>query len=78
MLAYLISWGHLYVVHFGAWVTFAFGATIYKNGLPELKNLPSMFKTTVIIAAILSVFSSHSHHYLTNIIPETKMTCAVR
>jgi hypothetical protein len=78
MLDYLISWGHLYIIHFGAWVTFAFAMTFYKHGIPELKKLPSMLKAIVIIAAILSVFSSHSHHYFTNINPETKVTHAIQ
>lgn len=58
------------MIHFGVWVTFAFGTNIYKNGIPPLKELPSMIKTAVILAAILSIFSSHSHHYLTNIMPK--------
>jgi len=67
---YLISWGQIYLTHFGAWVSFCFGTQIYKNGLPELKNLPSMFKVAVLLALFLSVFSSHSHnhyHYLQNL-----------
>jgi cell division protein FtsL len=74
MIGYLISWGHLYVVHFGVWMTFTFAATIYKKGLPDLKNLPALLKTAVVISAILSIFSSHSHHYMTNVIPDTKIS----
>jgi hypothetical protein len=51
-------------------MTFCFAMTIYKNGMPELKDVPSMIKTAIIIAAVLSIFSSHSQHYLTNIIPK--------
>ena len=72
MWNYLTLWLQLYIVHFGAWMTFTVGVDLYKNGLPELKNLKSMLKTAFIIAAILSVFSSHSHHYLANVISETK------
>jgi len=64
-------WAHLYVIHFGAWVTFCFGATIYKNGMPKLKDVPQMLLTAMVIAAMLSAFSSHSHHYLTNILPKS-------
>jgi hypothetical protein len=70
---YLIHWGHLYVVHFGVWMTFMFAAAIYLNGIPNLQKLPAMLKSAVIIAAIMSIFSSHSHHYMTNIIPDTKI-----
>ena len=70
MLDYLVQWGHMYVVHIGAWVTFGFGATIYKNGMPPLSEVPSMLKTAIILALILAIFSSHSHHYLANILPK--------
>jgi hypothetical protein len=70
---YLISWAHLYVVHFGVWMTFALAATVYKKGIPDFEKLPSLLKSAVVIAAIISVFSSHSHHYLTNVIPDTKI-----
>ena len=54
-------------------MTFAFAATIYKNGIPDFKKLPALLKSAVVIAAIMSIFSSHSHHYLTNVIPDTKI-----
>jgi hypothetical protein len=73
MLHYLAQWLHLYVIHFGAWMTFAFGVTLYKRGLPSLKELPDMLKTALVISVILSVFSSHSHHYMKNMIPDTKI-----
>jgi hypothetical protein len=65
MSEYMITWGHAYLMHFGAWVSFAFGATVYKNGLPEPKKIPSMVLSAVTLAAIVAIFSSHSHtHYL--------------
>jgi hypothetical protein len=72
-MEYLIHWGHLYIVHFGFWMTFAFGATIYNDGIPDFKKLPALLKSAVVIAALLSLFSSHSHHYLTSIVPDTKI-----
>lgn len=63
MFEYLIQWAHMYIVHFGIWVTFMFGITMHSNGIPHLKELPDMFKTSMILSAILSIFSSHSHHH---------------
>jgi hypothetical protein len=54
----------MYVIHFGAWITFLFAADVYKNGMPELKDVSSKLKTALILAAVLSIFSSHSQHYL--------------
>lgn len=66
-MAYYINWFHLFVIHFGMWVTFMFGATIMKGEIPEPDKLWKLFKSVVILAALLSVFSSHSHvHYLSN------------
>ena len=65
---YFAHWAQIYLTHFGAWVSFMFAASIYKSGLPELKDLANMFKVVVILALVLSVFSSHSHnHYLQHI-----------
>jgi hypothetical protein len=61
MLSYLYQWGQVYLVHFGAWVTFGFACTIYKTGLPKIKTIPGLLKTAIVVAAILSIFSSHSH-----------------
>ena len=72
MLNYLMQWGHMYVMHFGMWMTFAFGATIYRDGLPELEKLPKLIKTAIVVSLALSLFSSHSHHYMSNIIPMLK------
>lgn len=69
LLQYLLQWGHMYIMHVGAWITFAFGASIYKEGMPVTERIPSMIKTALILAAILSIFSSHSHHYISNILP---------
>lgn len=63
----------MYVVHFGGWMTFMFGAQIHKDGIPTLKKLPNMLKVAVITASILAIFSSHSHHYLKNMVPDSKI-----
>lgn len=60
----MIQWANMWVVHLGAWMTFLFAADVYKNGMPELKSVPSKLKTAIVLAALLSIFSSHSHHYL--------------
>jgi hypothetical protein len=70
MSHYFIQWGHLYVIHFGVWVTLLCGMDVHENGLPKLKDLLSKLKTALIMACVLSIFSSHSHHYLTNILPK--------
>ena len=66
---YLVEWGHAYITHFGAWVSFMFGATIYKDGLPEnTSKVFSWFKVALVLALVLSIFSSHSHiHYLSHL-----------
>jgi hypothetical protein len=62
---YLEHWASLYVVHLGVWVTFGFICSIHKNGLPEVKKLPSLFKSAIVVSLVLAIFSSHSHtHYL--------------
>ena len=66
MVEYFSQWFHMYLMHFGAWVSFMFGASIYKNGLPELKSLPNMFKVVILLALFLSVFSSHSQNHWTS------------
>jgi len=67
VIAYLMHWGHAYIVHFGLWMSILFGMTFYKEGLKEIEisDLPRMFRLAFVISAGLSVFSSHSHmHYL--------------
>lgn len=64
-MSYFINWAHAYSVHFGVWVTFVVGCTIYRDGAPSPKKLPGLLESALAIAAILSVFSSHSHvHYI--------------
>jgi hypothetical protein len=64
MTSYLINWFHAYLVHFGVWVSLISGSSLYQKGLPEMKRLPNMFKTVLILSAVLAIFSSHSHvHY---------------
>lgn len=65
ILEYLSNWLNTYVVHFGAWVTFASACHIYKTGVTETENLGKVFRNILIISSILSLFSSHSHmHYM--------------
>lgn len=74
MSNYFIQWGHTYIIHFGAWVSFMLGTQVYKNGIPELMGLSNMFKSALILAAILSAFSSHSHnHYLNHLAIRTSV-----
>ena len=69
MIQYLIDWFNLYIVHFGGWITFIFACSIYSKGLPNMKLLPNMFRTAMILSDILSIFSSHSHHnFLTQLV----------
>lgn len=64
-MGYFVQWGHAYVMHFGAWVSFICGTSIYKSGLPELKDVSKMLKTAFLLSLVLSIFSSHSHtHYI--------------
>jgi hypothetical protein len=60
---YLIEWGHTYMMHFGAWVSFAFGAQVTKKGLPEPKEVKSLLVSAIVMAAVVAVFSSHSHNH---------------
>jgi len=54
---------HMYFFHFGAWVSMMFGISLHRDGIPELSAMPKMFRNVLILAAILSLFSSHSHHH---------------
>lgn len=62
MLEYLSQWGTLYLAHFGAWVSFCVGTSIWKSGLPTPKEVKSLMISAVMVSAILGAFSSHSHH----------------
>jgi len=74
-MSYFVQWGHTYLVHFGAWVSFMIGTKVYKEGLPALESLSNMFKTAVILAAVLSAFSSHSqNHYMTHLAAHASAT----
>jgi hypothetical protein len=68
-MGYFEHWGHMYLIHFGVWLTFMFGTTVYKSGIPSTKDLPILFKSAIILSLVLSAFSSHSHtHYLMGLI----------
>lgn len=65
MLEYFVQWGHHYVMHFGAIVSVGLMASLYKDGLPEPKKLPKLLLSAVCLAAVVALFSSHSHtHYI--------------
>jgi hypothetical protein len=69
MVEYFTEWGHTYLMHLGAWVSFGIGATVMKNGLPMSKEIPKIMLSCIILAAVVSVFSSHSHnHYLSHVV----------
>jgi hypothetical protein len=65
-MSYLISWSHIYLVHFGFWMSLLFGMTFYKEGLKDIdmSDFPRMFRTGFVLSAIMSIFSSHSHHLM--------------
>ena len=65
-MAYLILWSHIYLIHFGAWVTFCLATTVMKNGVPHIREIPKILLAAVIMAAVMSVFSSHSHTHFIN------------
>jgi hypothetical protein len=63
-MSYLINWFHAYVIHFGVWASFVIASSVHTKGIPSFDRLPGLLKSSMVIAAILSVFSSHSHvHY---------------
>lgn len=64
MIDYLLNWLNAYVMHFGVWIAMLVSFDIYKKGLPELRHILSMFKSAIILATIVSVFSSHSHMHI--------------
>lgn len=69
-LHYFAEWFHMYLMHFGAWVSFAIAASVVKAGLPEPSNIKRMLLSALILAAIVSIFSSHSHaKYLDHFLP---------
>lgn len=62
---YLIQWFHLYIIHFSAWITFAIGAHVVKNGVPILQKSMNILLSSIFLASIVALFSSHAHnHYL--------------
>lgn len=69
MSEYFLQWGHAYLLHFGAWISFSIGATVAKSGLPKPKDIPMILLSSVILAAVVAIFSSHAHtHYLSHFI----------
>jgi hypothetical protein len=64
MIDYLLHWMHAYIVHFGIWMTMLVGFDIYKNGLPAPEKIKGIFKSALILAVIISVFSSHAQTHI--------------
>ena len=64
---YIIQWLHHFAIHFGAWVSFIIGVTVYKEGAPRtVKAIKILVVAAVALGAIASLFSSGSHmHYST-------------
>lgn len=57
------------MVHFGAWVSLIIAATVHKEGAPEPAKLKGIFVSAVALAAVVALFSSHSHsHYVSHFI----------
>jgi hypothetical protein len=72
--SYLIQWLHAYIAHFGAWVSFALGCTIWKIGVPKLSALKTTFEAILVVALIGALFSSNSQvHYLTHVIQKVNL-----
>lgn len=70
---YLMRWAHEYIVHFGCWMAYAVAIDMYKNGAPKIKNVKKLLKSAAIVAAILSIFTSHSVvHYLSSVASAVK------
>ena len=74
-MEYTIQWLHTYVIHFGAWASLLIIADVYKKGLPEsVKGFITLLSGVLAIAAIGSLFSSHSHtHYMQFLTTLTKL-----
>jgi hypothetical protein len=73
MINYLTEWLHLYSIHLGVITTLLILLDMYLKGLPETKEILSKFKSAIIIAACVAVFSSHAHnHMLFHLIKELK------
>lgn len=64
MIHYLQQWMHAYFMHFGFWVSFGMGVTIYRRGLMPIRSLPAMLKSALVTSAILSVFSAQSQAHI--------------
>ena len=68
-MKYFTEFLHAYSMHFGFWVSFMFSTTIYKCGMPSTDHIKPMLKSAIILAGILSIFSSHSQaHYLSHFV----------
>lgn len=71
MSDYFVQWGHTYVMHFGAWVSLMFTVQIHKVGILPASSIRTYLGRALVLAAVLSVFSSHSHnHYLQHMSPK--------
>lgn len=64
MIHYLTHWMHAYFTHFGMWVTLLGLGGLYKDGLPKYEELLPTLKVILIIAIVMSLFSSHAQTHL--------------
>jgi hypothetical protein len=65
MIQHFIQWGHLYIVHFGALMSFCLAANVTKSGLPPISAIPQLVYSSAALSAIIAIFSSGSHaHYI--------------
>jgi hypothetical protein len=64
----VVQWFHLYIVHFGALMSFCLAANVTKNGLPLVSAIPQLVCSSAALSAIIAIFSSGSHsHYIATI-----------
>jgi hypothetical protein len=63
MVNYFISWAHVYIIHFGAWISFMIAASVHKNGVEAMPD--KLIYRVMILSAFVSIFSSHAHNHYT-------------
>lgn len=60
---YFTDWAHIYMVHFGMWISFMIAASVHKNGVQEMPD--KLIYRAMILSAFVAIFSSHAHnHYM--------------
>jgi hypothetical protein len=67
MIEYLLHWMQAYISHLGMWISILVGFQIYKEGLPDYKQIPDILKSAIIFSIIISLFSSQAQtHFIEN------------